>query len=158
TNGNKLLILDTNGVSGTVYTFNGLSAPAFFQQLTAAAGDHFTGVGIFGSGGFTTYTAPLGKNTSSKFQQWNWTGSTYSNSVSGDLPNSSTYSSAANVMQFQFEPFVTNNPILLRLNNAGDWSSGLAFSGSPGNVSVKTETFLSRTQGLANPTLTPLGA
>jgi hypothetical protein len=157
TNGNKLLILDTNGVSGTVYTFNGLSAPVFFQQLTAAPGDHFTGVGIFGTGGFTTYSAPLGKNTSSKFKQWNWTGSAYSNSLSGDLPNSSSYSSAANVMQFQFEPFVTNNPILLRLNNAGDWSSSLAYSGSPGNISVKTETFLSRTQGLANPTLTPLG-
>src|SRR5262245_40287194 len=47
--------------------------------------------------------------------------------------------------------------MLLRLNNAGDWSSMPAFSGAPGNISVKTETFLNATQGLVNPTATLLG-
>jgi hypothetical protein len=158
TNGNKLLVLDTNGVSATIYNFNGISSPTIAQQLTAAPGEHFTGAGVYGNGGFMAYSAPLGQNTSAKYRQWTWTGTAYSNSASGDLPRSSTYSASGNVMQFQFEPFVTNNPNLLRLNNAGDWSGLLAFSGSPGNISVNTETYLSATQGLANPTPLVLGA
>src|SRR5262249_6664140 len=93
-----------------------------------------------------------------KFRQWTWTGAAYSNSVAGDLPRISSYSASGNVMQFQFEPFVTNNPNLLRLNNAGDWSGSLAFSGAPGNISGTTDPFWSPTQGLANPTPLTLGA
>ncbi len=157
TNGNRLLIFDVGGASATIYSFNGQTAPSPLQGFSASPGEHFTGAGIFGEG-FQAYSAPLGQNTSSKFRQFNWNGSSYSSIFSGDLPRLNTYSAAGNVLQFQFEPFVTNNPILLRLNNAGDWSSAPAFSGSPGNISVKTETFLSSTQGLANPTLTTLGA
>ncbi len=58
-------------------------------------------------------------------------------------------------MQFQFEPFVTNNPVLLRVNNAGDWSSAPAFSA--GNISVRTESFLGASQGLGNPATTTVG-
>jgi len=61
-------------------------------------------------------------------------------------------------MQFAHEPFVTNNPILLRLNNAGDWAQSPSFSGSPGNISVKTLSFLNSTSGLVNPTSVTLGA
>jgi hypothetical protein len=158
TNGTKLLVFDTNGTTAVTYNFDGISAPTTAQSLTAAPGEHFTGAAVLGNKGFMAYSAPLGQNTSAKFRQWMWNGSGYSNTVSGDLPRISTYSASGNVMQFKQEPFVNNNPILLRLNSAGDWSSGLAFSGLPGNVSVRTETFLNSTQGLVNPTLTSLGA
>ena len=154
----KLLVFDTNGVSAVVYNFDGRSAPIAGQSFTASPGEHFTGAGVLGANGFTAYSAPLGQNTSAKFRQWNWTGSTYTNSAAGDLPKISAYSASGNVMQFRNEPFVTNNPVLLRLSSAGDWASSLAFSALPGNISVKTETFLTATQGLVNPTLTVLGA
>jgi hypothetical protein len=158
TNGTKLLVFDTNGTTAVTYNFNGLTAPTTAQTFTAAPGEHFTGAGVLGSKGFMAYSAPLGQNTSAKFHQWMWNGSSYSNTVSGDLPRITAYSASGNVMQFQQEPFVNINPILLRNNNAGDWSSGLSFSGLPGNISARTETFLSSTQGLVNPTLTVLGA
>jgi hypothetical protein len=158
TNGTRLLVLDTNGVSAVVYSFNGITPPTAVQTFSAAPGEHFTGAGILGNGGFMAYSAPLGQRTSSRFRQFQWNGVGYTNSVSGDLPKLTSYSASGNVMQFRFEPFVTNNPILLRLNSAGDWTSVLAFSGLPGNISVRTETFLNATQGLVNPTATVLGS
>lgn len=156
--GGKLLVLETNGVTATLYDFDGVSAPVAVQSLNAAAGEHFTGAGVTGDGGFIAYSAPLGQTTSARFSQWQWNGGTFTNRSSGDLPPVSSYSGSGNVMQFQFEPFVTNNPTLLRLNNAGDWSSAPSYSGSPGNISVQTETFLNATQGLANPAPVSLGA
>jgi len=158
TNGNRLLTINTNQTTATVFSFDGLTAPVVLQQFSAAAGEHFTGAGVLGNGGFMAYSAPVGQNTSSKFKQWAWNGSAYTNTASGSLPLATAYTASGNVMQFQFEPFITNNPVLLRLNSAGDWTSGVTFSGLPGNISVRTETFLSATQGLANPSLTILGA
>ncbi len=155
TNGIRLLVFDLSDTFATVYAFDGQSPPAFVQQVNASPGEHFTGAGVLGNGGFTIYSSPLGQKTSARFTQWTWTGGAYSNSASGNLPPISAYSASGNVLQFQFEPFVTNNPVLLRLNNAGDWASAPSFSG--GNISVQTETFLSSTQGLANPTPVTVG-
>jgi len=157
TNDTKLLVLFSNGLSAAVFNFDGLHEPTVAQPFNADPGEHFTGAGVLGNSGFMAYSAPLGRNTSSKFKQWNWTGSGYSNAASGDLPLVNAYTAAGNVMQFRGEPFVTNNPMLLRLVNAGDWSSMPAFSGSPGNLLVKVETFVSATQGLINPTPITLG-
>lgn len=157
-NGGRLLVLFSNDVSAAVYSFDGHNPPQVLQQLSAAAGEHFTGAGVLDNGGFMTYAAPAGQHTSTRYQQWNWSGTSYTNQPESDLPLVSAYSSSGNVMQFRYEPFVTNNPILLRLNNAGDWSDGTKFSGSPGNISVKTETFLSSTQGLGNPSTVAIGA
>ena len=157
TNGTKLLILFAGGSLAQVFTFDGVNAPVVVQEFVPDPGEHFTGAGVLGASGFMAYSAPLGQNTSSKFKTWNWNGSGYTAGASGDLPRLSTFSASGNVLQFQFEPFVTNQPILLRLNNAGDWSSQLKYSGSPSNVSVTTETFLTPTQGLANPMTTVLG-
>src|ERR1017187_2370720 len=157
TNGLKLLALDVNGVSATVYAFDGTYPPAPVQAFNAAPGEHFTGAGILGNGGFTAYSAPVGQNTSAKFRNWTWNGAGFTSGPSGDLPRATAYSAAGNVMQFEFEPLVANNPVLLRLNNAGDWAATPAFSGGPGNLSVSTETFASSSQGLVNPTNTTLG-
>jgi hypothetical protein len=155
TNDTKLLVIHTNRLTAVVYRFDGLNAPVPVQQFNAPPGENFTGAGVLGNNGFMSYGAPVGENTSSSFQQWRWTGSGYSNVASGTLPRLNSYSAAGNVMQFRFEPFVNSNPTLLRVNNAGDWSSAPQIGG--GNISVRTETFLNSTQGLVNPTANPLG-
>ena len=157
TNGTKLLILFGGGSLAQVFTFDGVNPAVVVQEFVPDPGEHFTGAGVLGGSGFMAYSAPLGQNTSSKFKTWNWNGSGYTAGATGDLPRLSTFSASGNVLQFQFEPFVTNQPILLRLNNAGDWSSQLKYFGTPSNVAVSTETFLSPTQGLANPVTTVLG-
>src|SRR4029077_5596669 len=110
TNGNRLLVFDVSDTLATVYAFNGQTPPTVVQQVNAAAGEHFTGAGALGNSGFMAYSAPAGQNTSARFTQWTWNGSSYSNSAAGNLPPISAYSASGNVMQFQFEPFVTNNP------------------------------------------------
>jgi hypothetical protein len=156
-NDTKLLVIYSNETAAAVFNFDGLSAPVPVQQFNADPGEHFTGAGVLPDAGFMAYSAPLGENTSQKFKQYLWTGSGYTNVASGDLPRVNRYTAAANVLQFRFEPFVTNTPNLLRLNVAGDWSSRPALSGSPSNIAVHVETFLNATQGLANPVATPLG-
>ena len=158
TNGARLLVLYSNEVAGAVFTFDGVHSPVLVQAFNADAGQHFTGAGGLGNSGFMAYSAPAGENTSQNFRQWMWTGSGYSNSAAGSLPRISPYSAAGNVMQFAHEPFVTNNPVLLRLNNAGDWAQSPSFSGSPGNLSVTTLSFLNSTSGLVNPNSVALGA
>jgi hypothetical protein len=159
TSGLRLLAFDTNGISATVYAFDGVHQPVSLEAFTADPGEHFTGAGILGGSGFMAYSAPLGQTTSANFKQWNWIGAHYVSGPSGSLPRASAYSAAGNVMQFQFEPFVNNNPILLRINNAGDWATTPTFSGSPRSISVKTETFAGSTEGLvANASPSMLGA
>lgn len=156
-NDTKLLVIYSNETAAAVFNFDGLNAPTLVETFNAEPGEHFTGAGVLPDAGFMAYSAPLGENTSQKFKQYNWTGSGYTNVASGTLPRVNRYVAAANVLQFRFEPFVTNVPNLLRLNVAGDWSSRPALTGSPSNISVAVETFLNSTQGLANPTPTGLG-
>lgn len=157
TNDTRLLVIYSNETAAAVYNFDGLAAPTLAQQFSADPGEHFTGAGVLPNSGFMAYSAPVGENTSQKFKQYDWTGSGYTNSAAGDLPRVNRFTAAGNVMQFRFEPFVTNNPTLLRLNAAGDWSSMPGFAGAPPNISVKTETFLNTTQGLVNPTTVVVG-
>jgi hypothetical protein len=155
-NDTKLLFFYTNGTSAAVYTFNGTNVPQVSQQIEAPAGQHFTGAGVYGKAGMVLFSAPRGRNTSSQFTPYKWNGSNYTQGAVADLPNLSSYSASGNVMQFLYEPFVTNNPVLLRVNNAGDWASSPQIA--LGNISARSETFLGATQGLANPANVPLGA
>src|SRR5207245_1161758 len=86
TNDTKLLVIYTNGVSASVFDFDGQHPPTVTQQFNADPGEHLTGAGVLDHNGFMAYSAPLGQNTSTKFKQWNWTGSGYSNAASGNLP------------------------------------------------------------------------
>ena len=155
TNGAKLLILFAAGASAGVYDFDGVTAPTPVQTFTADPGEHFTGAGVMGKSGFMAYSAPLGQNTTSKFKQWNWNGTGYTASASGNLPGVSQFTASGNVLQFQYEPFITNQPVLLRINNAGDWSSKPALGAS---LLVQSETFAGPTQGLVNPVPVSIGA
>ena len=153
----KLLVLFNDGAAASVYSFNGVTAPVLVRSFTPNPGEHFTGAGILGGNGFMAYSAPLGQRTSSKFKQWNWNGSKYTSGAAGDLPRVSAFSSAGNVLQFRYEPFVNTQPVLLRLNNAGDWASRPQTSGVPATLSVRSEAFLSPTQGLGSPVTLSLG-
>jgi hypothetical protein len=157
TNDTRLLAFWTNGTSGTVFRFNGMTAPIPIHAFNAAPGEHFTGAGVLENSGFMAYSAPQGENTSTRFREYRWNGASYSAGAAQDLPRLNTLSASGNVMQFRFEPFVHDNPTLLRVNNAGDWSSLPQLSGVPPNLSVRTETFLDSTQGLVNPITTALG-
>ena len=154
TNGVKLCLLFEGGSSAGVYNFDGVNSPTLVQSYLPDAGEHFTGIGVMGTKGFMAYSAPVGQNTSSKFKQWNWNGSSYTAGASGDLPKLSQFSASGNVIQFRNEPFVTNNPGMLRINNAGDWSSKPAIGAS---VSVFSENFAGATQGLVNPVPVSVG-
>ena len=158
TNGSRLLVIYRGGTSAVVYDWDGVTNRAVArQQISAAAGEHFTGFGIMGKNGFMAYSAPLGQNTSCHFKPWNWNGSAYVAGTAGDLPRLNAFTGSGNVLQFRYEPFVTNTPILLRLNNAGDWTSQPLTSGLPATLTVKSETFTSATQGLVNPVSISVG-
>jgi len=102
TNGPRLLVLFSGDLAAAVFDFDGQHAPTLSQQFTAVPGEHFTGAGALGNGGFMAYSAPLGQNATARFTQRTWTGSSYNNSASGSLPPVSGYSASGNVMQFQF--------------------------------------------------------
>jgi hypothetical protein len=155
TNETKLLAIFSGGSSAAVYKFDGVNPPVPVQQIAADSGEHFTGAGVLGQNGFMAYSAPLGQGVSSRFKQWNWNGSSYTAGASGSLPGINQFTASGNVLQFRFEPFVTNVPQLLRINNAGDWSSQPVIS--PPFITVKTESFAGPTQGLINPTPVALG-
>ena len=158
TNGARLLVIYRGGASAVVYDWNGVTnTPTARQQFSADPGEHFTGFGVMGTAGFMAYSAPLGQNTSSKFKQWNWNGSSYAAGAFGDLPRLNQFTGSGNVLQFRNEPFVTNAPILLRLNNAGDWTSQPLTSGLPATLTVKSETFIGAAQGLMNPVSISVG-
>jgi len=154
TNGAKLCVFFGGGASAGVYYFDGVTTLTLVQSYQPDAGEHFTGIGVMGNKGFMAYSAPQGQNTSSKFKQWNWNGSSYTAGASGNLPTLSQFSASGNVIQFRNEPFVTNNPVMLRINNAGDWSSKPAIGAS---VSVFSENFAGATQGLVNPVPVSVG-
>jgi hypothetical protein len=154
---NRLLAISSGGQSAGVYSFNGWTNPVLLRSFSGAEGAHFTGVGPDGRGGWTLYSAPLGVNVSTAFEQWRWDGAGYVRAASGDLPRVNAYSASGNVLQFQYEPFVTNSPGLLRVNNAGDWAGAPVFSGSPTNLYVRLESFLGSTQGLAGAKVASVG-
>jgi hypothetical protein len=152
----RLLVLFASGARARVYDFDGVSAPVSRQEFNAGSGETFTGAGLTGGGNYTLYSSRDGTGRSTFFQSYNFNGSSFVAGSAGALPPVSGLSARGNVVLFQREPFVAGNPNLLRTLNAGDWSSQL--SPLPGPVSVQSETFGGASQGLANPTATPLGS
>ena len=127
TNGTRLLVLYSNDVAGSVFTFDGVNPLVPVQALNAAPGEHFTGMGVLGNSGFMAYSAPSARTSPVVFSSGSGpvrATPTCPGGFAQDVP----FNSSGNVMQFPYEPFVTNNPILLRFNNAGDWASAPTFS------------------------------
>jgi hypothetical protein len=152
----RLLVLFGARTRAVVYDFDGVNPPTVRQEFNATAGEVFTGAGMLGGGNFTMYSSRDGSARSTSFQTYNFNGSAFVAGQTGNLPAVTALTAPANVLLFQFEPFVVNNVNLLRSLNAGDWSSQLGTL--PGPVSVQAETFGGSGPGLGNATATPLGS
>ena len=150
---NRLLLVFGNGASAGIYNFNGVTAPVPVTNLTAPPGELITGAAQIGNNGVMLLSGAGG--TSTRFNQYNASGATYTLSASGALPSITPYTGGANVFQFQTEPFVTSPATLLRSLNAGDWSS--QFTLAAGDAGATAERFGGVSNGLGSPVVTALG-
>jgi len=153
----RLLVLYGVGETAEVFNFDGLHAPVSLQTFTADAGETFTGAGVLDAGDFMLYRGDPGTGLSTRFQIWNFDGSTFTAGVSGDLPYQGRLSASGNVLLFRYEPFVNSSPRLVRVLNAGDWTSAFGYTGMPPVITVTAERYAGAADGLRNPTPTSLG-
>jgi len=153
----RLLVVYAGGYTAEVFDFDGLRQFVSVQQFTADSGQAFTGVGVLGNGHFQLFSGIPGTGLSTRFQTWTYNGATYTAGPAGELPYLGRLSAPGNVLLFRYEPFVTNNPHLVRVLNAGDWTSQFRYTGSPPVVTVTAERYAGTTNGLRNPTVTALG-
>lgn len=153
----RLLVVYAGGYSAEVFDFDGLRQFVSVQQFTADSSLSFTGVGVLGNGHFQLLSGDPGTGVSTRFKTWTYNGATYTAGQAGELPYLGRLSAPGNVLLFRYEPFVTNNPHLLRVLNAGDWTSQFRYTGSPPVVTVTAERYAGATNGLRNPAVTALG-
>jgi hypothetical protein len=153
----RLLVILGTGATATIYNFDGSNFPVPLQTFTSEAGQIFTGAAALAGGNVLLFSGPPG-GPSSNFGYYTVAGSSYTLQGSGALPSVTAVSHRANVMTFQFEPFVDSAPNLLQSFNAGDWSS--LYVAQPGaQANVTFESFLDPQSGLASPsvqTLSPI--
>ncbi len=155
--GARLLIIYAGGCTAEIFDFDGVSRLVCVQQFSADSGLAFTGVGVLGSGHFQLFSGIIGTGVSRRFQTWIYNGTTYTAGEAGALPYIGKFSALGNVLLFQYEPFVTNNPHLVYVFNAGDWTSQFHSTGSPPVITVIAERYGGTTDGLRNPTVAALG-
>ena len=153
----RLLVVHATGQQADVFDFDGVTPPVLVQSFAAASGASFTGAALLGSGHFMLFSGEPGTGLSTRFQTWTFTGSGYTAGASGNLPYLGGVSAAGNVLLFRAEPFVTNQPGLVRVLNAGDWTSQFRATGAPPVVTVTAERYAGASDGLRNPTATALG-
>lgn len=153
----RLLVLYGAGESADVFNFDGVNAPVWLQSFAAEPGQSFTGAGVLDGGHFLLYSGAAGAGVSTRFQTWNFNGVNFTAGAAGELSFQSGLSAAGNVLLFRFEPFVTNSPGLVRVLNAGDWTSGFVYTGGPPVVTVTAERYGGATEGLRNPSVAALG-
>lgn len=156
TTGQRLLVIFDDGAIAGIYDFNGANPPSLIHQLNPPAGEKFSGAAPLRQFGLMMFSAPPGQTHSSGFQSHTWNGNAYQAGASGQLPGLNELSAAANIFQFEFEPFVQSVPRLLRSLNSGDWSSAMNLAALP-LVSVTVENFVDSEHGLDNPTVVNLG-
>jgi hypothetical protein len=153
----RLLVIFAGGTLASIYSFDGVNPLLLVKQLTPAAGEHFTGSIALGHGGFVLYSAAVGQEGSAKFTYYVRSGADYNIFSGGDLSRISPFSGGGNVLQFRYEPLVVGQPVLLQVNNAGDWTGQPQFLGSPVSLSVNSESFRNASNGLGNATAVGLG-
>ncbi len=153
----RLLVIYDGGYNAEVFDFDGFRRFVPVQQFTAAPREAFTGAAMLGNGHFQLFSGDPGTRVSTRYQTWNFNGTTYTAGQGDQLPYIGRLSAPGNVLLFRYEPFVTNNPHLVRVLNAGDWTSQFRYTGAPPVVTVTAERFAGLTNGLRNPTITALG-
>lgn len=153
----RLAIVSEDGASLHLHPFDGTTlGPA--QTIPAPAGESFTGVLPTGAGGFKALTSEPGSHQSTRFHDFKFDGSKFTETTSGGLPPVEALATYANVFLYNAEPFVAPNATLLRSLNAADWSRSAAFAGNPVSLAVQAEQFGTTAEGLDNPTARDLGA
>lgn len=155
----RLLILfgasSTNATIATVFSYDGTNAPVAVQSYTNLAG--FSGATALGAGNLALFGSD-GAGRSSTFDVKLRSGAGYVDGASGALPGISPYSGSANVLLMSAEPFVNPSARPVRNLRAGEWSSGIAFTGAaPAKVVVRAERYGGVSNGLINPVSTVLG-
>jgi hypothetical protein len=123
---------------------------------TIASGNVFTGVVPLVNGQLALLDAQAGAASSAHAQVVRFNGASFTNLSSGNMPSASTNTSRANVWLFQFEPFVTSNPVFISSLNDPDWSDTVV--SLSGSISVNTEHYAGTSSGLTNPVAKPLGS
>lgn len=156
TTGQRLLVIFDQGAIAGVYNFDGVNPPALVHELNPPPGEKFSGAAPLRQFGLMMFSAPAGETHSTGFQSHTWNGTAYQAGAAGQLPGLTELSAAANIFQFEFEPFVKSAPRLLRTQNSGDWSSALNLAALP-LVSVTVENFVDSEHGLDNPSVVNLG-
>ncbi|HPY31708.1 MAG TPA: thrombospondin type 3 repeat-containing protein [Verrucomicrobiota bacterium] len=153
----RLLVIFGSGEIAAVYDFDGVNPPVLLQSFMPSEGELFSGAAVLDGGHFMLYSGAPGAGVSAQFQIWNFNGVNFTAGAAGALPFLSQQSASGNVLLFRNEPFVHSNPGLVRVLNAGDWASTLAYTGSPPVVTVWAEHYAGPTQGLGNPSVTAMG-
>ena len=152
---NRLLVIYRGGAEAGVYTFNGITAPALVQTITAPAGKQLMGALPLSNGEVHLLTGAPGSGRSSQFLQYRQDGANYVLKTSGALPDPNPLGTPANVFLFTEEPFVSATPNLVKSLNAADWVTAVNLGG--GNVSATAERMGTPAQGLTGPSARPLG-
>lgn len=153
----RLLVIFDSGETAAVYDFDGVNPPVLLQSFVAPPGESFTGAGMPDGGHFMLFSGVPGSGVSANYQTWNFNGVNFTAGMAGALPFQSKQSAAGNVLLFRYEPFVNSNPGLVRVLNAGDWTSAFTYTGGPPVVTVTAERYSGAAQGLGNPSLTAVG-
>lgn len=151
----QLTALFNEGAIGAVYAYDGQTTLRLIQTYQPVPGEAIQFLLPGGAGGLHVVSGVGGLST--RFESRRWGGTGYNPVMTGFLPSARSRGNGGNVAQFQFEPFVTEEPRLLSLTAAGDWSSGPVFGGSPRTLSVTNETYGDTQTGLRNPVGVNLG-
>ena len=82
--GDKLLIIFGSGETGGIHSFNGTTAPALLQSVTATPGEVLSGA-IISTDHFLLLSGRAGGKFSSRFQTYKYTGTKFEAGLAGDL-------------------------------------------------------------------------
>ncbi len=130
-NTNLLAVLSADRSALGLYSFNGVSAPALRQTLTASAGAVWSGLVPLSNGVFTALSGDPVSGISTSAQRYAQSGGVYVADGAVDaLPAVAPSGGRANVMVFSGEPFVMASPRRLAALSAPAWSSNQSLGGT----------------------------
>ncbi len=155
----RLLAVWDDGQGAAAFEFDGLNLPAVLQEFVPPAGQQILGATPSGNGAFAFGVSPVNSPRTTRSLRYSFDAGAGMFVLTHDnvLPSVTDLSARANVLQFQFEPFVVPNPRLLHRANAGDWSSLFSLAGGPPQIGVTSETYADSSRGLDDPTPLNLG-
>lgn len=152
----RLLVIHSGETNQSIYRYDGTTtAPVLVFRTNAPAGETFSGALPIGNFGFMSFTCNDGSGRTTTMRPFRMSSATgYTNGPAVTLPSLDHFFAQGNVLLFKAEPFVNNNPGLVSVLNAGDWSSAPTLAA---NVSAVRENYLNVTNGLGGSSSVQLG-